>query len=164
MISRYAPLLALVSLTLFSCNTQSSTLPPPTEDWIVTNISDGHSLTVRQTTGQEMKIRLCGIDAPKLDQPLGKESRDALRSLIASSDNEVMVSPIEKDRDGRTLAEVFIILPDSEKFLNEEQISSGNAYLYKQDAGKCPNESTLENAEVIAQSKKLGLWSGFKGK
>ncbi|HYW19103.1 MAG TPA: thermonuclease family protein [Nodularia sp. (in: cyanobacteria)] len=163
MISRYSPLLALVSLALFGCNTQSSKPPPPTEDWIVTNISDGHSLTVRQTTGQEMKIRLCGIDAPKLDQPLGKESRDALRSLIASSDNEVMVSPVGQ-RDGRTVAEVFIILPDSEKFLNEEQISSGNAYLYKQDAGKCPNESTLENAEVIAQSKKLGLWSGFKAK
>ena len=163
MINHHVPLLTLVSLVLFSCNTQSSTLPP-TEDWIVTNISDGHSLTVRQTTGQEMKIRLCGVDAPKLNQPLGKQSRDALRSLIASSNNEVMVSPIQKDRDGHTLAEVFIILPDSEKFLNEEQLSSGNAYLQKQNAGKCPNESALKNAEAIAQSKKLGVWSGVERK
>lgn len=45
---------------------------------------------------------------------------------------------------------MFIILPDSEKFLNEEQISSGNAYLQKQDADKCPNISALENAEAMA--------------
>jgi micrococcal nuclease len=45
-------------------------------------------------------------------------------------------------------------------FLNEEQVFAGNAYLNKQDAGKCPNFSALENAEAIAQSKKLGLWSG----
>ena len=98
MIKHPVPLLTLVSLALFSCDT--STLPPPTEDWIVTNVIDGSSITVRQTTGQEMKIRLCGIDAPKLDQPLGKQSLDALRSLIASSDNQVMVSPIQKVRDG----------------------------------------------------------------
>lgn len=77
---------------------------------------------------------------------------------------QVYVMYIKKTKtgDGHTLAEVFIILPDSEKFLNEEQISSGNAYLQKLDAGKCPNESALKNAEEIAQSKKLGVWGSFE--
>ncbi|MEA5583429.1 PsbP-related protein [Nodularia harveyana UHCC-0300] len=112
----------------------------------MTNVDDGDSLTIRKTTGQEMKISLCGINAPELDQPQGKQSRDALRSLIESYNNQVMVSPIGKERDGRTLAEVFITVPGGKKFLNEEQIYSGNAYLQKEDAGKCPNESALINA------------------
>jgi endonuclease YncB( thermonuclease family) len=138
----------------------SDKAPPPTENWIVTKVSDGDTITVMQTTGQELKIRLCGIDALELAQPLGKESRDALRSLILSSENEVMVSPIEKDRYGRTVAEVFIAVAGGEKFLNEEQLSSGNAFLYKQYALRCPNRMALENAERLAQSKKLRVWSG----
>lgn len=81
-------------------------------------------------------------------------------SLILSSKNEVMVSPIEKDRYGRTVAEVFITVAGGEKFLNEELLSSGNAYLYQPYASRCPNKLALENAEAIAQSKKLGVWGG----
>ncbi len=42
------------------------------------SVYDGDTLRVTDGT-QEIKIRLCGIDAPEKDQPMGVESRDHLR-------------------------------------------------------------------------------------
>lgn len=134
--------------------------PPLSERWYVSKISDGDTLTVRQEDGSEMKIRLCGIDAPERSQPLGRESTEHLRSLIQQTNGEVQVVPVEKDRYGRTVAEVFTVLGNQEKLLNAEQLSSGNAYLYKQYAGNCPNKLPLETAEEIAREKHLGVWNG----
>ena len=54
------------------------------EEWKVKpgSIYDGDTLRLIDSD-RELKIRLCGIDAPELKQPLGIESRDYLRSLIA---------------------------------------------------------------------------------
>lgn len=51
------------------------------EQWQVKpgSIHDGDTLRVVRGN-EELKIRLCGIDAPELKQPLGIESRDYLRS------------------------------------------------------------------------------------
>ena len=57
---------------------------------------------------KELKIRFCGIDGPERDQAGGIESRDHLRSLIAQGDGSVIVVPVEVDRYGRTVAELFI--------------------------------------------------------
>nr|WP_242023744.1 thermonuclease family protein [Trichocoleus sp. FACHB-6] len=123
-------------------------------------VSDGDSLTVRQTDGSELKIRLCGIDAPERSQPLGREATEHLRSLVAQTDNQVQVVALEKDRYGRTVAEVFTVLGNEEKLLNAEQLMSGNAYLYKEFVNNCPNKLPLETAEAIAQEKRLGVWGG----
>src|SRR4051794_4886553 len=70
---------------------------PPTinlsEEWTVIDVADGETMTVRQTTGQELKIRLCGISAPEISQPLGIESREKLRSLVATAENQVLIIP-----------------------------------------------------------------------
>ena len=136
------------------------TAPPSSESWFVMRVSDGDSLTVRQTDGSELKIRLCGIDAPERSQPLGREATENLRSLVAETDNQVQVVALEKDRYGRTVAEVFIVLKNEEKMLNAEQLMSGNAYLYKEYVKTCPNRIPLETAEAIAQEKRLGVWGG----
>jgi micrococcal nuclease len=133
--------------------------PLMSEQWQVVRVSDGDTIAVRQ--GQrEMKIRFCGIDAPEKAQPLGKQSKANLQRLVNEVEGKVSVVSVESDRYGRTVAEVFSSKNGVEKSLNEEQLSSGNAYLYKQYAGKCPNHLALEKAEAIAQSKKLGVWSG----
>lgn len=51
------------------------------EQWQVKpgSIHDGDTLRVVRGN-EELKIRLCGIDAPEIKQPLGIESRDYLRS------------------------------------------------------------------------------------
>ena len=78
------------------------------------SIYDGDTLRVVRGN-EELKIRFCGIDAPEKKQPLGIESRDYLRSLIAKSDGTIYVLPIEQDRYNRTVAELWIpVGPDYE--------------------------------------------------
>ncbi len=57
---------------------------------------------------EELKIRFCGIDAPEKKQKLGIEARDHLRSLVELGNGELLLVPIEKDRYGRTVAEVYV--------------------------------------------------------
>lgn len=146
-------------------DSQSQTIaespPPMTEPFKVINISDGDTITVVNTQGTKLKLRFCGIDAPERSQSLGKDATQYLKKLIQESGSEVMVSEIERDRYGRTVAEIFTLLNDGrEKFLNEEMVRSGFAYHYKRYSARCPNKSAIENAEVIARSQKVGVWSG----
>jgi endonuclease YncB( thermonuclease family) len=55
--------------------------PTDAQEWTVKpgSIYDGDTLRVVRGN-EELKIRFCGIDAPELDQPLGIESRDYLRT------------------------------------------------------------------------------------
>lgn len=118
----------------------------------VKSVSDGDTFTT--TSGD--RIRLCGIDAPEKSQPLGSESGDKLRSLLNSG--QVMVSEIERDRYGRTIAEVFIV-SSTEISAQEEMLKSGNAYLYRQYLANCPNARSFEDAEAIGRSQNIGIWS-----
>ncbi|MEM7772292.1 MAG: thermonuclease family protein [Cyanobacteria bacterium P01_A01_bin.37] len=123
------------------------------------SIYDGD--TLRMVRGsEELKIRFCGIDAPEKDQALGVEARDHLRSLVAQGDGSVMVVPIEEDRYGRTVAELFIPLADgSEIFLNGQMVTDGYAYHYEQYSDSCPNQFVLVEGEAIAQSSRVGVWA-----
>lgn len=140
-------------------SSKNNTVPSISEEWMVLSVHDGDTLKARQ--GNRTKsFRFCGIDAPELSQPLGKESRDKLRSLILSSKNKVMISEVEKDRYGRTIAEIFTISPSEEKFLNEELVSSGLAYHYTRYSNSCPNKNAIASAETIAKNQHIGVWSG----
>jgi endonuclease YncB( thermonuclease family) len=46
------------------------------------SVYDGDTFKV-QSNDRDPKIRLCGIDAPEIKQPLGIESKDYLRSPLA---------------------------------------------------------------------------------
>ena len=134
--------------------------PPISEPWQVIRVSDGDTIAVKNSSGVEKKIRFCGIDAPEKSQPLGQDSRRNLEALINEAKKQVMITSIETDRYGRTVGEVFTAVQGREKFLNEEQLTSGMGYYYAQYASKCPNHSTLEKAEAIAKSGRKGVWSG----
>jgi endonuclease YncB( thermonuclease family) len=112
--------------------------------WLVPgSIYDGD--TLRVTDGQkETKVRFCGIDAPEKDQAGGIEARDHLRSLIAQGDGSIGVVPIEKDRYGRTVADLFVIrADDSEIHLNSQMVMDGHAYHYAQYSDSCPQPEVL---------------------
>ena len=100
----------------------------------VVNVHDGDTITVKQGW-QKVKVRLCGIDAPELAQPLGMQSRDHLRSLIARAGNQVNLYISDIDRYGRKVAELYVPAhnpqqPEEERFLNGEQVQAGLAYLW----------------------------------
>ena len=140
---------------------------PQSETWQVVpgSVYDGDTLRVQRGV-QELKIRFCGIDAPEKKQPRGIESRDYLRSLIAKGDGSVMLTPIEKDLYGRTVAELFVrprpgkgYQPGEEIYLNGAMVQAGLAYHYERYSDNCENRDAIAAAEEIAQANGAGVWS-----
>lgn len=121
------------------------------------SVYDGDTFRVK-CSGREQKIRLCGIDAPEAKQPLGIASRDYLRSLVAKASNRVIVIEMDRDRYGRTVAEVLFDTPEGEQSIQEEMLKAGFAYHYKQYSGNCHNRDVFDTAEDIGRSQKLGVW------
>ncbi|NBD14723.1 MAG: hypothetical protein GVY04_00845 [Cyanobacteria bacterium] len=79
-----------------------------------------------------------GIDTPETNPAGGIESRDYLRSRL--SDNAtVRLNPIEKNRYGRTVAEIFL----GESFINAELVREGHAWHYQRYSGNCPNRREI---------------------
>ena len=135
------------------------------EHWLVVpgSVYDGDTLRVG-LDGQELKIRLCGIDAPERNQELGIESRDYLRSLIAQNPHrKIIVVPVEEDRYGRTVAELFLWPDDDparEININSAMLMAGMAYVYERYVDSCPNGQTFRRAEMIGRNAKAGVWAG----
>jgi micrococcal nuclease len=145
-------------------------IPPiaMSEHWTVASVADGDTITVKRGS-ETKKIRFCGMDAPEIKhgkqpgQPLGDESREKLRSLVALAKNQVVIIiPVETDRYGRTVAEVMASVSGEwgiEMSFQEEMLKSGMAYYYKQYASNCPNHDAFAKAEQIAIASKAGVWS-----
>ncbi|WP_009630074.1 thermonuclease family protein [Synechocystis sp. PCC 7509] len=116
---------------------------------------DGDTIRVRQGQLVE-RVRFACIDAPELAQPLGKESRDYLKSLIAQNGNRVTLKIVDTDRYRRKIAEVF----SGGKFLQAEQVKGGMACVYEQYLSNCPDAAAVKQAQNFAQSSRVGVWSG----
>lgn len=161
------PLLAIAALIWFYLQQPHTDKPKlakrPSETeslrcQVVSNsIYDGDTFRV-QCDGREQKIRLCGIDAPEAKQPLGIESRDYLRSLVATASNKVIVIEMDRDKYGRTVAEVLLDKPDGEQSVQEEMLKAGMAYHYKQFSANCHNADVFDTAEDIGRSQQRGVW------
>jgi endonuclease YncB( thermonuclease family) len=124
---------------------------------VVNSIYDGDTFRVR-CSGREQKIRVCGIDAPELKQTLGIEPRNYLRSLLAKARGQVIVIEMDRDRCGRSVAEVFFDSPEGEQSVHEEMLRAGFAYHYKQYSGNCHNRDVFDTAEAMARSTRRGVW------
>ncbi len=124
------------------------------------SIYDGDTLRVVRGD-EELKIRFCGIDAPEKKQKLGIEARDHLRSLVDMGNGELLLVPIEKDRYGRTVAEVYVQdRKDSAINLNMQMLRDGYAWLYGQYVDNCPTKNEFVLAEELAREERLGVWNG----
>ena len=71
--------------------------------------------------GAEIKVRFCGIDAPEAKQPGGIEARDYLRSLLPDN-APVTIVPVENDRYGRLVAEVWRDDIEGEQNINANMV------------------------------------------
>jgi endonuclease YncB( thermonuclease family) len=111
-------------------------------------VKDGDSLVVK-VQGVAMDVRLAGIDAPELDQPYGREAKQALVSL--ASGGQLVVEPLDTDRYGRTVAHVW----NGEMQLNKEMVKRGGAWFYSEFA----RSETLYEVEQEARNAKRGLWA-----
>lgn len=129
-------------------------------DLVPGSIYDGDTFRVSDGN-QEIKVRLCGIDAPEKDQAMGIESRDHLRELIAQGSGRIILVETDTDQYGRTVAEVFVSTGkgDEEIQLNAQMVVDGMAYVYPQYVGSCPNGTRMRAAEASAEQKAIGVWA-----
>lgn len=139
-------------------NGASSRQMPQTEVWQLSRVTDGDTIVVRQGSREE-KIRLCGIDAPEKAQPMGEQSTAFLTQLVNEAPDKIGIVPVEHDRYGRLVAEVFV-LGKEEKSVQAEMLMQGMAYVYPQYVGDCWNGEVMKRAEAIGQEQKAGVWSG----
>ena len=121
----------------------------------VVRVSDGDTVVVLDSSQQEHKIRLAGIDAPEKAQAFGMRSKEALSTLIF--DHQVSVIVGKTDRYGRTIGKIMLDGAD----VNIEQVKAGYAWHYKKYQNDQPPEDRISyaRAEEEAQTKKLGLWA-----
>lgn len=115
----------------------------------VVGVSDGDTLTVLDSGNRQYKIRLSAIDAPEKNQPFGMRSKQALSNLCYGK--EAKVTPLKADRYGRTVADVDC----GGRNVNEEQIRSGMAWVYRKYA---KGYGDLYRLEDEAQAGRRGLW------
>jgi len=85
----------------------------------ISRIVDGDTVRGYPESGNEVRVRLTGIDAPEDDQPYGAQSTVALTALVGDGDVEMLVTDV--DRYGRIVALLF---RDGVN-LNREMIASG---------------------------------------
>jgi len=116
----------------------------------VVAVADGDTITVLRDRTQ-VRIRLDGIDCPESRQAFGRRAKSFTSQLAFG--NVVTIRPRNKDRYGRTVAE--IVLPDGRN-LNHELVQAGFAWWLRKYA---PHDAELARLEAKAQAAKRGLWS-----
>jgi micrococcal nuclease len=145
--------LILYSLGVITCPNfaQAQTIEPAT----VVSVGDGDTIRVMQRD-RPITIRLACIDAPETSQPWGKAATERLQQLLPPG-KQVQVRQIERDRYGRTVAEVFT---GNSASVNLQMVSEGVAVTYRKYLHNCATtQDRYLQAEAIAKQQHLGLWS-----
>jgi rare lipoprotein A (peptidoglycan hydrolase) len=122
----------------------------------VVSVPTADSLTVLAGEKQ-LHLRLCGIDAPELTQPGGKQAQTFLKQLLSRGQQVVQFIPM-RQQSSYLIAEVFIAgaASDAEAtplFVNQELVRSGEAYVYQPYVQECPHQQDLVQAETLARQR-----------
>lgn len=133
---------------------------PPIEWEVIKPAYDGDTITATRN-GEKLKVRFACIDAPELKQPMGKASRDYLRSLISKSNEKVGLNIITTDRYGRSVAEVWINSSEAgTELVQSLMVVTGNAYPYERYKNDCPSWNAVKASHEYAQNNNIGVWGG----
>lgn len=109
---------------------------------------DGDTLEV-SLSGEMMKVRLNGIDAPETGQAFGMDARAALQSLCAGTLARLVKSGT--DKYGRALGDLYC----GGVWANERMVQTGAAWMYR----KYSSDPQLDAAEALAKRNGAGLWA-----
>ncbi|MBC5992661.1 thermonuclease family protein [Pontibacter cellulosilyticus] len=123
--------------------------PTTTASDKVVGVKDGDTVVLLKN-GEEVTVRLFGVDTPEKNQAFGQRAKQFTSDLAFGK--QVRLITHNKDRYGRTVG--TIILPDGRN-LNEELIRNGYAWHYKAYS----KDVNLANAEADARRFKRGLWA-----
>jgi micrococcal nuclease len=121
----------------------------------VVSVGDGDTLRAKMQ-GQTVTIRLGCIDAPEMAQsPFGVQARSRLQQILPAGQT-IQVRSIDRDRYGRTVAELF----SGGRSVNLQMVAQGQAAVYPQYLSGCSATQTQYlQAENQAKQQRLGFWS-----
>jgi endonuclease YncB( thermonuclease family) len=120
---------------------------------LVVGVTDGDTIKARCGASgayEQVKVRIAAIDAPEKAQPYGQRSKEALSQLCFKQEAEI--APRNKDRYGRTVADVTCKGQDVARIM----VAGGWAWVYDRytEIGDAP----LYKAQDVAQAARKGLW------
>jgi len=121
----------------------------------VIHIADGDTITILDSSNQQLKIRLGGIDAPEKTQAYGQRSKEHLSGLVQGQ--QVIVETSKKDKYGRHVGHVLV----NDQDVNLEQLRAGLAWYYRQYERELSTDlrKNYALAEAEAKEERMGLWS-----
>jgi endonuclease YncB( thermonuclease family) len=124
----------------------------------VTSVQDGDSLSVRLAgrTGTQ-RVRLAGLDAPELRQPMGQASRESLRVLALR--REVALTCHKQDRYERWVCRARLLPHGTD--LSREQLLRGMAWQDRRHQAELPaaTQTADAQAEALARQERRGVFS-----
>lgn len=121
-----------------------------------TVVSTGDGDTFRATSGQQtITVRLACSDAPEHDQAGGAQASARLAQFLPRG-QAIQLRPVEVDRYGRTVAEVYI----AGQSLNLQLVQEGMTVVYRQYLSGCADTQTQYlQAEQQARAARRGFWA-----
>lgn len=132
-------------------------LLPPFEA-TVTKISDGDTIKVKiSDSPEELTVRLACVDTPERGQAGGSAATANLKYILPIGSVVQVIPTSSKDRYDRLPG--FVISNKSN--INVEQVAAGQAWVYTEYLGTCPQYvDNLNEAQDAAQLSGKGVW-GF---
>ncbi|WP_193196093.1 thermonuclease family protein [Nostoc sp. MG11] len=138
---------------------------------VVERVSDGDTLVVRDTNGQNVTVRFACVDAPEVAHSnrekqsrrtsdrnqftWGVRAQERVRELVRQGGDRVNLNITDSDRYGRQVAEVR--LRDG-TLVQEVLVQEGLAKVYRPYLNKCPSRTLVQQAEGEARQQRLGVW------
>jgi len=144
----------VLTLAVFVAALASSVASAASLEGLVVSVSDGDTLTVLDEGNVQHKVRLAGIDAPEKRQAFGARAQQALGAAVHRQSVSVVWQ--KKDRYGRIVGKVLVQGQD----VGLSLVGSGLAWHYKayEREQSASDRGAYAQAEVIARSRRLGLW------
>ena len=121
-------------------------------------IISGDSFSAVDESGKRITVKLTGIKAPKIGEPLGQESADRLKVCIEMDTALLLVQVNHStDKEGRTLAE----LQSGPIHCNLSQVEEGMAFMYEGENDNVSDEMhpVYKDMHDEALENKRGLWA-----
>lgn len=117
----------------------------------VVAVTDGDTVGVEPVSGgEQVKIRLYGIDAPERKQPFGEAARGLVSNAVLH--RNVSIEEKSRDRYGRIVAIVWLGTGES---LQSVLLEAGLAWVWPR---YCRNCQSWEELQKKAHMLGLGIW------
>lgn len=129
----------------------------------MTAVVDGDTVRLRragQPRGDEITVRLYGIDAPEAGQPYSRLAADALERML-NMPGELLLEVQHIDPYGRQVGLLYYERHGRKRSVNRQMIYAGYAYAYTWYGG---NELGFRSVEGDARKRPAGLWRSYSNR